>query len=81
LEVDDEAHLSTQIHGRDQGKTPPNSRMKNQAKIQLGDLIQAQRLAILRELNIYKVWKLAQYPPTLWRIGGISHSLISSLTP
>jgi hypothetical protein len=29
----------------------------------------------LRESNIYKVWKLPQYPPTLWRIGGISHFL------
>jgi hypothetical protein len=66
LEVDDEAHPSTQTHGTNQGKTPPNLWMKNQAKIlqkhkkekcsiQLGDEIHTQRLAILIESNIYKV--------------------------
>jgi hypothetical protein len=66
LEVDDEAHPRTQIHGRNQRKTHPNSRMKNWAKIlpksqkekpsiQLGDEIHAQRSAILRESNVYKV--------------------------
>jgi hypothetical protein len=33
LEVDDEAHPSTKNHERNQRKTPPNSWMKNQAKI------------------------------------------------
>jgi hypothetical protein len=33
LEVDDEAHPSNQIHGRNQRKTPSNSRIKNHAKI------------------------------------------------
>jgi hypothetical protein len=33
LEVDDETHASTQIHGRNRRKTPPNLRMKNQVKI------------------------------------------------
>jgi hypothetical protein len=33
MEVDDEAHPSTQLHRRNQRKTPPNSRMKNRAKI------------------------------------------------
>jgi hypothetical protein len=33
LEVEDEAHPSTQIHGRNRRKTPPNSQMKNRAKI------------------------------------------------
>jgi hypothetical protein len=33
LEVDDEARPSTQTHVRNQRKTPPNTRMKNQAKI------------------------------------------------
>jgi hypothetical protein len=46
---------------------------------QLGDEIHAQRSAILRESNIYKVWKPPQLPFTLWRIGGISHFLSSPL--
>jgi hypothetical protein len=29
--------------------------------------------------RVYKVWKLPQYPLTLWRIGGISHFLSSAL--
>jgi hypothetical protein len=33
LEIDDDAHPSTQIHGMNRRKTPPNSRMKNQVKI------------------------------------------------
>jgi hypothetical protein len=33
LEVDDETHPSTQNCGSYQRKTPPNSQMKNQAKI------------------------------------------------
>jgi hypothetical protein len=33
LEVDDDAHPSTQTHGRNQRKTPPNSWMKNRVKI------------------------------------------------
>jgi hypothetical protein len=48
---------------------------KEKWSIQLGNEIHAQRSAILRESNIYKVWKPPQYPPTLWRIGGISHFL------
>jgi hypothetical protein len=32
MEVDDEAHPITQLHGRNQRKTPPNSRIKNRAK-------------------------------------------------
>jgi hypothetical protein len=43
--------------------------------VQLGDEIHAQRSAILRESNIYKVWKSPQHPLTLGRIGGISHFL------
>jgi hypothetical protein len=35
--------------------------------------------SILRESNVYKVWKPPQHPPTLWRIGGISHFLSSPL--
>jgi hypothetical protein len=88
LEVDDEAHPNTQIHRRNGRKIPPNSWMKNGGKcsknhekeklsIQLGDEIHAQRSAILRESNVYKVWKSSQHPPTLWRIGGISHFLSS----
>jgi hypothetical protein len=79
MEVDDEAHPSTQLHERNQRKTPPNSWMKNHTKIlqnhkkekqsiQLGDEIHAQRLDILRESNVYKVWKPVQHPPTLWMI-------------
>jgi hypothetical protein len=56
---------------------------KNQEKenwtIQLGDEIHAQRSDILIESNVYKVWKPPQYPPTVWRIGGISHFLSSPL--
>jgi hypothetical protein len=29
--------------------------------------------------RVYKVWKLTQHPPTLWRIGGTSHFLSSPL--
>jgi hypothetical protein len=86
LEVDDEACPSIQIHARNRRKTPLNSRMKMRQKycenhekekrsIQYGDEIHAQRSAILIESNVYKVWKLPQHPPTLWRIGGISHFL------
>jgi hypothetical protein len=35
--------------------------------------------SILRESNVYKVRKPLQHPPTLWRIGGISHFLSSPL--
>jgi hypothetical protein len=97
MEVDDEACPSTQIHRRNQRKTPPNWSMKNRAKysknnkkkekqfIQLGDEIHVHRSAILRESNIYKVYKPPQHTSTLWRTGGISHflssPLLSSLTP
>jgi hypothetical protein len=37
---------------------------KERKSIQLGDGIHAQRLAILKESNVYKVWK-PQHPPTL----------------
>jgi hypothetical protein len=47
--------------------------------IQLRDKIHAQRSIILRESNVYKVWKLPQHPPTLWRNWGISHFLFSLL--
>jgi hypothetical protein len=33
MEVDDEAHPITQLHRRNQRKTPPNSQMKNRVKI------------------------------------------------
>jgi hypothetical protein len=33
LEIDDEAHPRTQIHGRNRRKTHPNLRMKNRTKI------------------------------------------------
>jgi hypothetical protein len=48
---------------------------KEKQSIQLRDEIHAQRSAILRESNVYKMWKLPQHPPTLWRIRGISHFL------
>jgi hypothetical protein len=52
---------------------------KEKWSIKLGDEIHAQRLAILRESNAYKVWKPPQHPPTLWRFGAISHFLSSPL--
>jgi hypothetical protein len=33
MEVDDYAHPSTQLHGRNKEKAPPNLQMKNQVKI------------------------------------------------
>jgi hypothetical protein len=52
---------------------------KEKLSIQLGDEIHAQRSAIMRESNIYNMWKWPQHPTTLWRIGGISHFLSSPL--
>jgi hypothetical protein len=52
---------------------------KEKWSIQLGDEIHTQRSVILRESNVYKVWKPPQQPPTLWRIEGISYFISSPL--
>jgi hypothetical protein len=68
-----------QTHGLKIGRKYSKNHKKEKQSIQLGDEIHTQRLDILRESNIYKVWKLVQHPPTLWMIGGISHFLSSPL--
>jgi hypothetical protein len=52
---------------------------KEKWSIQLGEEIHAERLVILRESNVYKVWEPPQHPPTLWRNGGVSHFFFSPL--
>jgi hypothetical protein len=42
-----------------------NITKKEKKSIQLGDEIHAQISTILRESNVYKVWKPPQHPPTL----------------
>jgi hypothetical protein len=93
LEVDDEAYSSTQIHGRNQRKTPqivkskigPKiplkiSKMKNIAA-QHGRWINPKRQLYWCKLRVHKVWKPLKHPPALWKIGKISHfsSLFSKI--
>jgi hypothetical protein len=52
-----------QTHGWKIGQKYSKNHEKEKWSIQLGDEIHTQRSAILRESNIYKVWKLPQYPP------------------
>jgi hypothetical protein len=64
-----------QTHGWKIGWKFSKNHEEEKWSIQLADEIHAQRSAILIESNIYKMWKLSQHPPTLWRIGEISHFL------
>jgi hypothetical protein len=68
-----------QTHGWKIGQKYSKNHKKEKWSIQLGDEIHAQWSAILMESNFYKMWKPPQHPPTLWRIGGISHFLSSPL--
>jgi hypothetical protein len=68
-----------QTRGWKIGQKYSENHEKEKQSIKPGDEIHIQRAAIMRESNVYKVWKLSQHPPTLWRIGAISHILSSAL--
>jgi hypothetical protein len=68
-----------QTHGWKIKQKYSKNHEKEKWSIKFGDKIHAQRSAISRESNIYKMWKLSQHPLTLWRIGGIPHFLSSPL--
>jgi hypothetical protein len=86
-----EAHPSNLSHGRNQRKTLQIARTKIGPKI-LSKIKKIKNISAHRERwfnpnpwmywcksRVYNVWKPAQHPPTLWRIGGISHFLSSPL--
>jgi hypothetical protein len=89
MEVDGEAHPSTQLHARNQRKPSQISRTQNRAKILWKS--QKKRATHLEmrfnhkdqlywwKSNVYKVWKPPEYPPTLWKMGRISHILSTLL--
>jgi hypothetical protein len=57
------------------GENTPKIIKKKKRSIQLEAKIHTQRSTILRESNVYKVWKPPHHHAILWRIGGISHFL------
>jgi hypothetical protein len=85
LKVDDEAHPSTEIHRRNQRKTTQivksKIRSKMPPKIMKIENVVAQdrrwfdpkRQLYWCKSRVYKVWKSHKHPPTLWKIGEISH--------